>query len=77
MCIASQCVLVIDVYKLFSRSVLQEIRMCQKEPPARVDSALLDQKGATLLPAYVAMQGLVPGRPMSRSAHVFLGILVV
>ena len=39
--------------------------MCQKEPPARVDLALLDQKGATLLPAYAATQGLVPGRPIS------------
>jgi hypothetical protein len=65
------------VYKFVSRFVLQETRMCLKEPPARVDSALLDQKGATHLPAYVAMQGLVPGRPISSPALVFWGILVV
>lgn len=61
----SQCVFVIYVYKPVSCFVLQEIRMCQKEPPARVDLALPDQKGATLLPAYVATQGLVRGRPIS------------
>lgn len=61
----SQCVFVIHVYKPVSCSVLQEIRMCQKEPPARVDLALPDQKGATLLPAYAATQDLVPGRAIS------------
>jgi hypothetical protein len=55
-----------------SRSVLQEVRLCQKERPVRVDSALPDQKGATLLPAYAVMQGLVPGKPVSGSAHVLL-----
>jgi hypothetical protein len=37
--------------------------MCPKERPAQVASALLDQKGVTLLSAYVVMLSLVPGKP--------------
>jgi hypothetical protein len=44
-------------------SMFQETRMCPKERPVQVDSALLDQKGATPLSACVVMLSLVPGKP--------------
>lgn len=44
-----------------SLSMFQETRMCPKGPPVQVDSALPDQKGATLLPACVVMLSFVPG----------------
>lgn len=66
---------VADINKPVSRSVLQEMQTCRKEHPAPVGSAPPDRKGATLPPAYVATQGLVPGRLTSGSAHGLSGII--